>query len=257
MPSLGSGLSLGTLNNGTSFDADALAYAVLAGVPEGTERFRINEFVKGVKSLGLWGNMVSWPLRSTQNAGTTTTAYSLGGWLTKNGTLTNGPTWGANGIAFDGTNDYITIPFTEKSGSTTHNFGVIASMPTPAVSRIALQAGGPWVGMLSSTLVPTASEDGNRFQAPSYTANTYFSIVYDKVVGSFSGYLNGALMGSMAGSVTLSATPLLIGAYQTSSLLWLGNIAFAHIFNVSLTPTQNANFYAIYKASLGAGLGLP
>jgi len=82
-----------------SFDADARAYINTSGA---TDRAAINHFVKGVKKLGLYSSMVCWPLRSSQNAGTGTTAYSLGGLGTYNGTLINGPTWGADGVSFGG-----------------------------------------------------------------------------------------------------------------------------------------------------------
>ena len=240
-----------------AYDADASTYFTTAGVTSVAGRQQISRFVTGIKDLGLWNDMVCWPLRSSQNAGTGTTAYSLGGLITKNGTLTNGPTWGADGIVFDGANDYIDVPFTEKSGYTTHNFGVIASMPTPTGSRIAMQAGGPWVGTLFSALTPIASEDGNRFEASSYTANTYFLIVYDKIVGSFSGYYNGSSLGTASGSVTLNSSPILIGAYATNLLFWSGTISFAHLFNKSLTAGENLSFYTLYKTTLGQGLGLP
>jgi hypothetical protein len=85
-------LTLNTLARG--YDADATAFAAASGA---TDVAALSAFVKGVKELGLWSNMVCWPLRSSQNAGTGTTAFSLGGLGTYNGTLTNGPTWGADG----------------------------------------------------------------------------------------------------------------------------------------------------------------
>ena len=57
-------------------DPDAADFCRRSGA---TDRAAINAFVRGVKDLGLWDNMVCWPLRSAQNAGTGTTAYSLGG----------------------------------------------------------------------------------------------------------------------------------------------------------------------------------
>jgi hypothetical protein len=72
-------LTLNTLARG--YDADATAFAAASGA---TDVAALSAFVKGVKELGLWSNMVCWPLRSSQNAGTggvdgVTTAYSLGG----------------------------------------------------------------------------------------------------------------------------------------------------------------------------------
>jgi len=82
----------------TAIDSDVLAFVAASGA---TDVAGLDAFVKGVKDLGLWDSMVSWPLRSSQNAGTGTTAYSLGGLGTFNGTLVNSPTWGTDGISFD------------------------------------------------------------------------------------------------------------------------------------------------------------
>ena len=95
-------------------DLDAVAYIGKVGITDVVAQNAINNFVLGVKSLGLWSNMVSWLLRSTQNAGTGLTAYSLGGLGTFNGTLSspNGPAWGTNGITFDGVDDYLPTGYT-------------------------------------------------------------------------------------------------------------------------------------------------
>jgi len=81
----------------STYDANASSFVATSGA---TDIVAINDFVLGVKTLGLWNSMVCWPLRSTQNAGTGTTAYSLGGLGTFNGTLVGGPTWGANALDF-------------------------------------------------------------------------------------------------------------------------------------------------------------
>jgi hypothetical protein len=94
---LGLGLRLGS-GTFAGFDADAAAYFDRAGVTDATAKSQINAFVKGIKDLGLWSSIVSWPLRSSQNAGTGTTAYSLGGLATYNGTLLNSPTRVEDGI---------------------------------------------------------------------------------------------------------------------------------------------------------------
>jgi len=88
------------------YDLDALAYVQASGAAS-ESLVTISEFVRGVKKLGLWNSMVCWPLRSSQNAGSGTTAYSLGGLGTFNGTINGGATWSADGVVFDGINDYI------------------------------------------------------------------------------------------------------------------------------------------------------
>jgi hypothetical protein len=102
-------------------DRDAREFIQRANVTDANGRAQLNQFVRGVKTLGLWSNMVCWPLRSTQNVGTGTTAYSLGGLGTYNGTLTNGPTWGVDGIEFAtsssvGRNRNITVPWSTVGG---------------------------------------------------------------------------------------------------------------------------------------------
>lgn len=81
------------------FDLDAREYFARATITDSLAKKQINEFVRGVKNMGLWGNMTCWPLRANQNAGTGTIAYSLGS-DTKDGTLVNGPSWGA-GLVFN------------------------------------------------------------------------------------------------------------------------------------------------------------
>lgn len=81
-------------------DRDADSYFQRATVRDAIGRFEVCLFVRGIKTLGLWQNMVSWPMRSYQNAGTGSTVYSLGGFQISNGTMVNSPTWQQNGIYF-------------------------------------------------------------------------------------------------------------------------------------------------------------
>jgi hypothetical protein len=96
---LGLGLQ-GYTPSAIAFDSDAAAFFATAGVTDATAKTQINSFVKGIKDLGLYNNMVCWPLRSSQNAGTGTTAYSFRGgtWGLTMGRLVNSPSWGVDGI---------------------------------------------------------------------------------------------------------------------------------------------------------------
>jgi hypothetical protein len=227
------------------------------GIKTPTDIYSVDQFVRGIKDLGLWSDIICWPLRANQNAGSGTIGYSLGGLGRYNGTLTNGPTWQANGITFDGTNDYITVPFTDKSGYTSHNFGAIASLSSVATTRIAVQAGGPWIGVKGATQLLTVSDDGADTYLGAYTNNTFFAANYDKSGSSYSAYRAGALIGTTTTAVALNSTPLLIGAYTTSILFWSGTISFVHLFNKSLTAGENLSLYNLYKSTLGKGLALP
>ena len=82
------------------WELDTQAYLNVCNISAALPRKQIYEFARGVNNLGLWDSMVCWPLRSLQNYGSGTTAFSLGGLGTFNGTLVNGPTWGADGMEF-------------------------------------------------------------------------------------------------------------------------------------------------------------
>lgn len=81
-------------------DLDADLYLNRANVNNLLGRCEIIWFVRGMKSLGLYNNMICWSLRSYQNVGTGNTVYSLGGYDTCNLTSQNSPTWGMDGITF-------------------------------------------------------------------------------------------------------------------------------------------------------------
>lgn len=74
---------------GQPLDADTVAFANNIPSMSNEEKMYIDMFVLGSKALGLWNDMVCWPLLSSQNSGTNT-VYSLGGSGTFNGTLSSG-----------------------------------------------------------------------------------------------------------------------------------------------------------------------
>lgn len=79
-------------------DRDADEYLSRAGVNNVRGCCEISLFVRGIKSLSLWNNMVCWPMRDYQNAGTGSTVYSLGGIGVYNGTMVNSPMWSNIGV---------------------------------------------------------------------------------------------------------------------------------------------------------------
>lgn len=234
----------------SAMDADARSFCQTSGA---TDRAAINFFVKQIKNLGLWSSMVCWPLRSTQNAGTGSTAYSLGGLGTYNGTLVNGPTWGADGVNFNVINAYIGVtgtfsqPLTIMGAvnfKTTTNGGALID----GQNRITLFNGGEvaQVTMFAgSTLASGANtySPGNHFIAG--YANGPISAVY----------LNGSETSGNSGSNLLGNTNIYIG---NNPALNFGNknldVAFCVIFS---GQAYSDAVRSLYKATLGQGLGLP
>lgn len=263
MPQLVLGLGA-QIKGSNSFDPDALRYFTTAGVTDATGRSQINTFVRGIKSLGLYNNMVCWPLRSTQNAGTGTTAYSLGGLGVYNGTLTNGPTWGTGGITFDGTNDYIPTGFT-------------GALPAFTVFSIATPLNTGAIGTeVSKDNISTSREFG--LLTP-YLGNHYFyvfnptvrdinNITYQTTIKSICARASSTVFkyrknnetdfSDTSGALTTGSSNLTIGATTGgASSRFYGTIHASILFNTALTDSQTSAVYALYQTSLGAGLGLP
>jgi len=81
-------------------DSDVQAFETESGA---TDLTGLNNLVVYLKGEGLYSNFVIYPMKSAQNAGSGSTVYSLGGITTNDMTLVNSPTWGASGLAFNGT----------------------------------------------------------------------------------------------------------------------------------------------------------
>jgi hypothetical protein len=235
-----------------SFDSDARAFVNTSGA---TDRAAINHFVKGMKRLGLYSSMVCWPLRSTQNAGTGSTAYSLGGLGTYNGTLVNGPTWGASGVNFNSASARIAVTLSLSQPLTVigvANFKTLidgGAIIDGSSNRITLFNGG--ISAKASLFAGTGFLDSSN----SYTANTnLFTAGYANGTGSVV-YLNG-ISGTAANAGTSGIGPTVIIGNNT--VLNFGDknidIAFCAIFN---GQAYNDTVRALYKSTLGQGLGLP
>jgi hypothetical protein len=254
---------------GGGIDPDAQAFIDVSGA---TDIQGINNFVKGIKALGLWSSMVCWPLRSSQNAGTGSTAYSLGGLGTYNGTLINGPTWGADGVNFASASDQridvstslvfspTTVPFnamtvqnaTSISGSHANLFG--RGKLNDSLSDIS------WALRATTTTSQPQISDG--------TAQTLYNVSGNSLntFKAFQMFSESDLIRANidAGSFTTGAarTPnqdathtLRIGTTITGTLYFDGKISFALFGNSA--SANSAALYALYKSTLGQGLGLP
>lgn len=116
-------------------DVDTIAYAARVKVGVGVDILpenlkQINKFVVGVKKLGIWQNIICWPMRSVHNAGKGSTVYSLGGLGTFNGVLTNQVSWGNEGLFWSVTNSYMQID-NLKLSNVPCSFLVVDSARTP------------------------------------------------------------------------------------------------------------------------------
>ena len=248
------GIRIGGLGILQAFDPDASAYFVRAGVTDATAKIQINLFVKGTKDLGLWNDMVCWPLRSTQNSGTNT-AYSLGGLGIYDGTLVNSPSWGVDGITFtSASSQTITLPNITISktdlilatcqAATSGNLRTIEFFNT-------IDASGIWAGFGGAYFWDCRSTAGtlNRLSGGITPTSRIFTHGIASASGS-SFFVNGTSILSNA----VSSTNASMSNFKINHNAGNGNIAFA-MFSQSITG--NASLYNLYKTTLGDGFGLP
>jgi len=251
----------------SSFDADARAYINTSGA---TDRAAINHFIKGVKKLGLYSSMVCWPLRSSQNAGTGSTAYSLGGLGTYNGTLVNGPTWGADGITFAAASSqqistnlsFVTYPLVAFA-ITKVTLVPVSSSASIIDNDTGTNPNRNWAlgfqnfaGTQNSAFA--FSTTANNGLTPAYTLSSNFdSHIYQLNSSTHALSKNGTQIASATHGLTLntSATPkVFIGSRSDGARGFNGPIALAGIISGTVS---NSVFNDLLKNTLGQGLGLP
>jgi hypothetical protein len=237
-------------------DLDAVEYIGRAKITDVVAQNAINDFVLGMKALGLYNDMVCWPLRSTQNSGTGTTAYSLGKLTTANGTLTGAslPTWGVNGVNF--------LP----SISSRITASLAISQPFSAYGCISFglltNAGSLFSGGSATNAQIYNFSNSGKIDADAGTPLTssasysggskFFPTAYFNGASSVVGINNSTNNGS-AGSNGISS--LIIG--NNNNINYAGkDVEIPFLMFVS-NSTINSSVYTLYKTTLGQGLGLP
>jgi len=244
-----------------------------------TDIYSVDQFVRGLKDLGLWSNTIFWPLRANQNAGSGITAYSLSGLGTYNGTLTNGPTWQANGIRSTGIGirpPNIVLNNTNLSSYSQRTFfAVINPLANTTDNTVAmtnsygLEYAGSQAGMFLGTSAGysrnQAGQNGNysEITGTTLTLSIFSSIALTYNAGPITFYRNGAANGTNSSGTlrTLTDTnPIRLMAMNggTANDRGLNGIfAFFADIRIALSADQILGLNSLYKSTLGKGLALP
>jgi hypothetical protein len=255
MPSLS--LNIG-LNNGRKlpfggFDADAAAYFITAGVTDATAKQQISDFVVGIKALGFYNNMVCWPLRSAQNAGTGTTAYSLGGLGTYNGTLTNGPTWTADGVTIDNTNDFISTSFSVNQPDSI--FAVYYSNTAlGSINAVDGTSSRQALNVAIPAFIQCFAGTGIGGTGTSVASMSYHCGVFN---GANSIVIQNSTQLATGNAGSNGINTLQIGTFIAGAGQLNGVVACVGAISSALTKAQSDSIYSLYKTTMGSGLGLP
>ena len=251
------------------WELDVQGYLNVCNITAATPRKQIRDFSAGINDLGLWNSMVCWPLRSSQNYGSGTTAFSLGGLGTYNGALTNGPSWGADGVTTDGVNDYAQAQVPESSQSTVlavmkrvdnadseprYYWGFIDSSQVDPLSGTTyyLKDGGLGIFMYNGSTVWSPGR-----QAVNASTNFGFqSVAYSESGPTSTSSLNGAFTNSTV-APNMSAVrqdTLIMGSQKGDAAFSQGVHAFYAYFVSSLANATVEQLRDLYKTTLGQGL---
>jgi hypothetical protein len=255
------------------WELDVQGYLNVCNITSATPRKQIRDFSAGVNDLGLWNSMVCWPLRSSQNYGSGTTAFSLGGLGTFNGELIDGPTWNSDGINTSPTNSYVRInqdflngtnSIVNLSGSMlgvfanfSTNFGLISNRgasgnfwdfgirnSTTQIYSIANATGG------TNQIVTKADLNTNNLQFSSWRM--------DGSANRYTTRWNGtnAQSAVISGGAASSRSHFQIGRENTGQYA-LKCAFLMTLTNVAITDAQHDALEVIYKDTLGQGITLP
>ena len=241
------------------WELDVQGYLNTCNITAATPRKQIRDFSAGVNDLGLWNSMVCWPLRSSQNYGSGTTAFSLGGLGTFNGTLTNGPSWGADGVLFAASNaSYMLFPQTTLDYPFCFSAAVISPANGDANAGISKNAAGSLSVHLNAfeTIVGLAGISNNLYTNFAAFNTPSAALLMNSRVTSNSGVFLSANGGSETSfTATPSAAFNAAALNQISSRRIESRIAFALI--TSGASISNSALFALYKSTLGTDLSLP
>ena len=249
-------------------DTDGDAYLTRAGVTDPLGRCEVLWFTRGMKALNLWSNMIAWTMRSYQNIGTASTVYSIGGLGVFNGTMINAPTWGINGINFDGIDDRITLP-NNSFGTGSNPTSILAFLKndTFAARQIVLSQGNN-----------NSSTDGFALESPFFNlATDVVSIAFTSssiatkslswkslMIGNtnigFTGKDGGTVSSfSLSNTLNKTGTSCAIGAFGSPTGVAPFDGLISAVIRIDNIPTTqlNSNVHNLYKLTIGFNLGLP
>jgi hypothetical protein len=255
----------------SGYDADAAAYFDRAGVTDTTAKTQINAFVKGVKDLGLWSSIVSWPLLSSQNKGSGTIAYSLGGYGIYNGTLSSSGLWSTDGLSISIESNFLNTGL-NLGASPESLFMVSNIISDPGANGLFLITAGVNQNGRQLYLTTSAVATLDAYAGFRDTWAT-FSFGYDfpntglpTRVGaryiSFRPQTDASMNLTCNNSNYTSAAT----GWGTSSAGQIvprgGNVTtklgfFAYTNNTVITNALDASLRSLYKTTMGTGLGLP
>ena len=184
----------------------------------------IDNFVIGLKDLGLWVDSYIWLLMSQYNvaAGTSLVGLNVN---TPTGTLVNSPTWSTSGVVFlNSSAQRIDIPVTFSFGDTYTLFASAKLTNIAATNLTVLSFGNNRGGLIGVSSNGSTLLRNNQWAVDTSSVPT---------IGSF--HISGT----------------------TYSGPFNGNIHIAFMLKRSITASAQSSLHNLYKNTVGKNLGLP
>ena len=251
-------------------------YLNTCAITAATPRQQIRDFAQGVNQLGLWNNMVCWPLRSSQNYGSGTTAFSLGGLGTFNGTLVGPPTWGADALDFTLDNSRmdtaVTLPIAPVALMVVRQAQQAQSNNSSVFFTAGVNVSGRQFSLSNSGATTTQNYAAYRDAWPpsAIAFNTGLNITgstrTDREYNAWR--ILSSSTARLSRNSTQSGSNVTVTGWDTSSPAFTrfgyypdaganDTLSFMAHFTAAIDNTTDAAFYTLYKQTLGQGLGLP
>jgi hypothetical protein len=220
-----------------------------------TDSNRIDATTKLAVQSGLVLNLDAGASTSYPGSGTTWTDLSGNG---NTGTLTNGPTYSsANGgsIVFDGTNDYVNIPYNSILNSSTTftvDFWFKSNNIAPeqvffSTTNAASLSSGYHIQVYQSKIILQVYPGGAyTFSSQTLSSNTFYNVSVTYNSGNIIYYINGTSAGTANYTFTPSSIDAAIGKFTYNNSLYVnGNIPSLKFYSRALSATEvSQNFNA-------------
>lgn len=254
-----------------TYDVDAEAYFTASGLANPTGRSQVDEFIKGLKKIGVWNNITeAWTLRDYQNS-SSGTLYGLK--HTYTGTRTGTTTITKDGLIMgDSTSGVnyspnINIPFSTGGFNAFSIWGGLSNPITTSDSMSFLKSSGGELSFYITTGVGGGTswleQMRDVFGSRNYNFGNSASVTGNHMVGwnADTKYIFRDGVGVLAGVVPTTARA--DGVYQLQTrgrgTAVPSRVSFVLFTQpgINLTNTQMTQMYVLYKNTIGKGLVFP
>lgn len=253
-------------------------YRSLSGLPSITngDAVDIDNFVIGLKDLGVWHNSVIWIMRNRYNIGAGTTVLSFGGTSSNyDGVMAAGASWGLSGISFDPLvstaavnypnsiveivrNNHSMISVINKHGQ--DNACIFESRGTAVTSYYSSYTSNDnTTSQLLNAATTRNSVQYNSSNRGGTVPTGFTSIGGTILLTSQSTYKNGSLIATDSNLNIRNPTGTPTQSRTANGNIRVGTftVPFVVIFNTPLSTSQHNSLYRLAKATIAKDLNIP